>query len=118
MSWTQVFQSNPVSDFAKVTGFISPDTARMLGDSRFSYRLWFQLSPIDRDRARSAYPHKRVGAMYDFKDEHYYYPVTKSGVLTHARAQRVLAIPNSKIWDREYMQRLGYPEPRSGFKRK
>ena len=113
MSWSQVFQSNPIT----ATGLIDPDTARMLGDSRFEYRDFHSLSPSDRDLARRSYPHKRVGAMYDFRDEHYYYPVTRAGRLTRARAQRVLGIPYDKIWDREYMSRLGYPEPRPGFRR-
>jgi hypothetical protein len=75
--------------------------------SRYKYVPFHQLSPEMQRQARAAYPHKSVGAMYDFADEHYYYPLTKDGRLPH-RAPRHLAIPHNLILDPAYMASLGY----------
>lgn len=88
--------------------FFTPDQAKSLGDRRFNYVAFKDLSPSDQSRARRAYPHKSVGAMYDFIDEHYLYPVDKSGNLARANARRVLAIPLKQIQDADYMKSLGY----------
>ena len=74
---------------------------------RFRYVPFHQLSQRDQQLARSAYPHKG-GGMYEFADEHYYYPVTRDGRMPHTRAHRQLAIPNALIHDDRYMASLGY----------
>jgi len=73
---------------------------------RYKYVPFHQLSPEMQRQARAAYPHTSTGAMYDFEDEHYYYPVKKDGTL--ARASRYLAISNALILDPVYMATLGY----------
>jgi hypothetical protein len=86
--------------------FHSRETARQLGDQRFYYISFHDLMEADQRAARRAYTHG--GGKYDFIHEHYYYPVTREGRLTAARAQRVLAIPYKKIKDARYMRLLGY----------
>jgi hypothetical protein len=88
--------------------FHSASTARMLGDSRYSYVMFAQLSPANQAAARASYPYKAGGA-YAFADEHYFYPVRKNGKL--GRARRVLAIPRAVVDDKAAMMALGYPEP-------
>ncbi len=76
---------------------------------RYKLVPFHQLSPADQSRARSQYPHKSVGAMYDFIDEHYFYPVKKDGTLTTGRGvSRQLAIPHRFIVDAAFMRSLGY----------
>lgn len=87
-------------------GFLEPGLG---GDLRYSYVPLSTLSHHDQVRARAAYPHKRVGAKYDFRDEHYYYPVKADGSL--ARAARNLAIPLAWIKDAAKMRSLGYAAP-------
>lgn len=81
------------------------DTA-VAGDRRYQYVPFHKLTPVVQNQARGQYPHKNVGAAYDFLDEHYFYPVKQDGSL--ARAQRNLAIPLAKIKNRQYMDGLGY----------
>jgi hypothetical protein len=89
--------------------FLSPEDAKMMGDRRvFDYVPFHQLSPKDQDTAVRAYVYKSVGGKYDFRDEHYYYPIDRQGDLAMIRARRVLAIPKAKIDDDEYMKSLGY----------
>ena len=87
--------------------FMDTATAKMLGDRRFNYVPFSRLGG-QQSYARAQYPHKSVGAKYDFIDEHYYYPVDKRGMLPTARARRVLAIPIKSINDDKYMASLGY----------
>jgi len=87
--------------------FHSPRDAKTFGDRRVSaYAPFHELTPSDQRTARRAYPHKSVGAKYDFIDEHYYYPVNKQGALINGR--RVLAIPYKQIQDETYMESLGF----------
>ena len=86
--------------------FESEDTARVLGDRRFKYVPFHNLDPAAQTEVRRTYPHKSVGAKYDFREEHYYYPLDKAGKL--ARGRRVLAIPYKLIMDDQYMKSLGY----------
>lgn len=86
--------------------FHTRETARLLGDKRFYYISFHDLTEADQRAARRAYTHG--GGKYNFIHEHYYYPVTREGRLTAARAQRVLAIPYKKITDAKYMRSLGY----------
>ena len=90
------------------SNFHSAETARQLGDSRFRYVPFHALTANDQRQAVATYVHKSVGGKYDFRDEHYYYPVNKDGRLTTARAQRVLAIPRARLDDDAYMSSLGY----------
>lgn len=85
------------------SGFM--DTA-VAGDRRYQYVPFHKLTPVVQSQARKQYPHKGVGAAYDFLDEHYFYPVKQDGSL--ARAQRNLAIPLAKTKNRQYMESLGY----------
>jgi hypothetical protein len=78
-------------------------------DSRFTYVPFHRLLPRDKERARGMYPHKRTGGAYDFRDEHYYYPVKRDGTLPSVRGvPRELAIPLSVIKDDAKMRALGY----------
>lgn len=87
--------------------FMTAETAKQLGNQRaHEYVAFKDLKPDFQAYAVRAYPHKNVGAKYNFRDEHYYYPVKKDGSLTHG--QRVLAIPYDLIKDNEYMASLGY----------
>ncbi len=81
------------------------DTA-VAGDRRYQYVPFHKLTPVGQNQARGQYPHKSVGAAYDFLDEHYLYPVKQDGSLASAR--RNLAIPLAKIKNRQYMEGLGY----------
>jgi len=85
--------------------FMDPKTAKLLGDSRYIYKPFHELSPADQSVARRAY-NKSPGAKYDFMAEHYHYPIGAKGQL--ARARRVLAIPYKLIQDDSYMAGLGY----------
>lgn len=76
------------------------------GDSRYAYVPFHSLSDRDQRRARGQYPNRSVGALYDFVDEHYLYPVKRDGSLASAR--RELAIPYALIRDPSYMANLGY----------
>lgn len=67
-----------------------------------------ELSREARAEAIASYPHKSTGAIVDFKDEHYYYPVKKDGSL--ANADRALAIPYDKLRDESYLKSLGYTQ--------
>lgn len=95
---------NPWDD----NNFHSPGAAKMLGDQRFNYVPFHKLNTKDQDTAIRAYVYKSTGGKYDFRDEHYYYPVDRQGNLVKARARRVLAIPRAKLDDDEYMKGLGY----------
>jgi len=75
-------------------------------NSRYQYVPFYKLSPQAQAQARSAYPNKSPGAKYDFKAEHYFYPIKRDGSL--ANATRSLAIPRAKLDDDEYMRGLGY----------
>lgn len=88
------------------TKFMDAKTAQVLGDRRFGYVAFHELSKENQAIARRAYPHKSVGEKYDFIDEHYYYPVKRDGEL--GNGQRVLAIPYKLIQDDKYMAKLGY----------
>lgn len=85
--------------------FLDAATARSFGDRRFNYVPFHKLDPKDQAKAVRMYPHK-AGGKYEFKDEHYYYPVNKAGRLAEAR--RVLAIPLAAVRDDGYMQNIGY----------
>jgi hypothetical protein len=86
--------------------FLDPATAKLLGDSRFKYVPFHQLSQHDQYQVRhNRYPHKSEGRWGGFADEHYYYPVNKKGQLAVAR--RTLAISHKALND-EYMSTLGY----------
>jgi len=76
------------------------------GDQRYQYVPFYKLSPQAQEQARRAYPNKSPGAKYDFKAEHFFYPVKRDGSLANAR--RGLAIPRAKLDDDEYMRGLGY----------
>jgi hypothetical protein len=76
------------------------------GDRRYQHVPFHKLTPVGQNQARGQYPHKSVGAAYDFLDEHYLYPVKQDGSLASAR--RNLAIPLAKIKNRQYMEGLGY----------
>ena len=87
--------------------FISPEDARTFGDRRYKYVPFHELNPKAQQEARRAYPYKsNPSQKYDFRDEHYYYPVDKEGNL--AKARRTLAIPHKMILDENYMKSLGY----------
>jgi hypothetical protein len=76
---------------------------------RYRYVAFHELTPELQRQARRRYPHKSVGGMYDFADEHFYYPITKDGRLPATRgADRSLAIPLKSIQDAAYMASLGY----------
>jgi hypothetical protein len=91
------------------SAFMDARTAGMLGDKRYSYVPFHDLASTDQSLARRMYPHKAVGAKYNFIDEHYYYPVGKDRRLPTGRGgSRVLAIPYKKIVDEAYMASLGY----------
>lgn len=100
-----IFESGKDWDDAN---FKPPETAKIFGDQRFNYVPFNKLNPKDQDTAIRAYVYKSTGGKYDFRDEHYYYPVDRQGNLVKARAQRVLAIPRAKLDDDEYMKSLGY----------
>lgn len=97
--------------FAKAV-FLTPEEAAVLGShSRgiVGYVAFHDLSGGAKQEARAKYPYKSVGALYDFKDEHYYYPVDKTGHIFKGRgAQRVLAIRNAAMKDPAVMNKLGY----------
>jgi len=76
------------------------------GDRRYKYVPFHALNRQAQARARSLYPNKRTSAKYDFRDEHYLYPVKKDGSL--AFANRSLAIPRAQINDDQFMASLGY----------
>jgi hypothetical protein len=76
------------------------------GDRRYKYVPFHELSQQDQEQAKRQYPNKSTGAKYDFRDEHYFYPVDKKGKLASAR--RELAIPYEKIKNNEYMKKIGY----------
>lgn len=86
-------------------------TAKMLGSRArgiANYVPFSALSGRDQEKARRQYPHKSVGAKYDFRDEHYFYPVDKKGQLFSGRgAQRVLALSHKAIVSGE-VEKLGY----------
>ena len=86
--------------------FLSPDFAKALGDKRYTYVPFSQLSSSDQAHARRAYPYKHTGGKYDFVDEHFYYPVDRTGALANAR--RCIAIPLKMIKDDDAMADLGY----------
>jgi hypothetical protein len=95
--------------------FLSRRDAEMLG-SRYlglGYSPYHELSISDQGIASRMYPHKGVGANYQFVDEHYYYPVTGDGRLYRGgrSVRRVLAIPYRLIVDDGYMASLGYEVP-------
>ncbi len=77
--------------------FLSKEDAKLIGDSRFDYVQFADLSGELKLEAERAYANKSPGAKYDFKLEHYYYPVTKDGKLGNGR--RVLAIKKTAIDD-------------------
>ena len=84
--------------------FVQPPTW-----GRYRYLPFHELTPEVQKQARRRYVHKSVGGMYDFADEHYYYPVTKDGRLPATRgSNRYLAIPLKSIQDAAYMASLGY----------
>jgi hypothetical protein len=87
------------------SNFVDPQTANLLGDSRFEYVPFYKLSRQDQEAVRRSYPYKNEGRWGGFLDEHYYYPVTKKGKLASAR--RELAIPHRLLND-TYMATLGY----------
>jgi hypothetical protein len=80
-------------------------TEGFAGDQRYRYVPFHKLSQRDQSVARRAYPHSG-GGKYDFRAEHYLYPVKKNGSLAHARRQ--LAIPRAMIDDDAKMKALGY----------
>jgi hypothetical protein len=89
--------------------FLSPQDAKVFGDRRvFAYTPFHKLNPKDQEEARRAYVYKKVGGKYDFRDEHYYYPVDQKGNLAKGGIRRSLAIPYGKIKDDAYMKSLGY----------
>lgn len=85
--------------------FHSREDARLLGDRRFYYISYHDLTEADQRMARRAYTHE--GGKYNFIHEHYYYPVTREG-RRYFSARRVLAIPRKRIEDSKYMRSLGY----------
>ena len=88
-------------------GFHSDKDAQLLAtNQKFKYVPFHALSSSDQSTARRMYPHKSVGGKYDFRDEHYYYPVKKDGSL--ASASRLLGIPLKMIQNDRYMSKLGY----------
>jgi hypothetical protein len=86
-------------------------TAKMLGSAArgiANYVPFHALSGGDQARARNQYPHKSVGGKYDFRDEHYFYPVDKKGRLYSGRgAQRVLGLSHDSIVSGE-IEKLNY----------
>jgi len=94
--------------------FLDADLAGAVGDRRFRYVPFHELTYSDQEKVRHAYVHSS-GGMYNFHAEHYYYPINKKGHLPAARARRFLAIPNKLITDRKFMQSIGYSSPNPGW---
>jgi len=90
--------------------FMDERTAKLLGDKRYDYSAFHELTPQQQSEVKRRYPAKTAGTKYDFVYEHYYYPVNPNipSQLPKGRAQRVLAIPHKLITDGEYMASLGY----------
>jgi hypothetical protein len=90
---------------------LSSSTAAVLGSrSRgiVRYAPFNSLSPNEQQVARGMYPHKSVGAKYDFKDEHYFYPVDKTGKIFRGRGgHRVLAFSYAALMDGD-IEKFGY----------
>lgn len=88
--------------------FMNEVPPRLLKGQSLSYVPFHELDGQQQNNARRSYVHKSVGAKYDFIDEHYFYPVTRSGGIPRGRADRILAIPKKLIKDEGYMESLGY----------
>jgi hypothetical protein len=72
------------------------------------YKPFHELHLTDQQRVRSMYPHKAVGGKYDFRDEHYFYPVNKLGRLFQGRgARRSLGLSYDAITSGE-VEKFGY----------
>lgn len=87
--------------------FFDAETARSFGDRRYKYVPYHMLPVEYRMIASAMYPYS-YGGKYKFKDEHYYYPLTKNNKLPTGRARRVLAIPRAILESPAAMKKLGY----------
>ncbi len=113
------------------TEVLAMSSAKTLGSHSSGiagYLPFHKLSSNDQSNARGMYPYKSTGGKYDFKDEHFFYPVDKHGRLYHGRGgQRVLAFSHKSIVSGE-IEKFGYKEnvgwdiqlprytPKSGWK--
>lgn len=88
--------------------FITNAQAKALGDKRFNYVRFDQLSPEDQEKVNSLYIIQSIGKKYNYLPSHFYYPVTKDGEISFSGSKRILAIPSAKIRDEKYMSGLGY----------
>lgn len=106
--------------------FLDADYAKSIGDRRYQYLPFHKLAASYQMAIKSGnmYPHAG-GGKYNFKPEHYYYPVTKNGQIpSGGGARRVLAIPMKMIDSPRAMRSLGYrseritkkPAPKSNLK--
>lgn len=80
--------------------FLPLELATNMGDQKYKYVPFHGLSENQKKVVFERYPNKM-----QFKDEHYYYPVSGDKL---GPARRVLAIPVRKTEDKEYMSKIGY----------
>ena len=80
--------------------FLPLEQASNMGDTKYKYTPFHELSEHQKKLVFERYPNK-----LQFKDEHYYYPVIGDKL---GPARRVLAIPDKKIEDKKYMEKIVY----------
>jgi hypothetical protein len=106
------YKALTAAESGKESNVFSSRTANLMGSQArgiIRYVPFHQLSKEDQKRATAKYVHKNAGEMYDFKDEHYFYPIDRNGRLFSGRdARRTLGINQAGIRNEEFMKSIGY----------